>query len=84
LTDTTLADGTWVDVLRLANRSGRAVPIVVVSRLVDIEFYIKTLESGAADFIVPPISSCDLIHVVKAAIGRHHTSSFVKPHRAVA
>lgn len=70
LTDTTLADGTWADVLDLASREREAVPVIVVSRVVDIDLYLETLESGASDFIVPPLSPADLGHVVKAAMGR--------------
>ncbi len=68
LTDAALADGTWADVLNLA--SLEAVPVIVVSRLVDIDLYITTLESGASDFIVPPLSPAGLAHVVNTAIGR--------------
>ena len=68
LTDAALADGTWADVLNLA--SWRGVPVIVVSRLVDIDLYLRTLESGASDFIVPPLSPAELAHVVKTTIGR--------------
>src|SRR5271166_4759514 len=68
LTDAALADGTWADVLNLASLG--AVPVIVVSRLVDIDLYLRTLESGASDFIVPPLSPAELAHVVKTAIER--------------
>ncbi len=70
LTATTLADGTWADVLNLASMHGRAIPLIVVSRFVDIGLYLTTLESGASDFIVPPFSSADLAYVVHAAIAK--------------
>jgi len=84
LTDTALADGTWADVLNLASRDGGAIPVIVVSRLVDIQLYLKTLESGAADFIVPPISSGDLAHVLKAAMGRRAPDPLGHAHRRAA
>lgn len=62
-TDTTLPDGTWVDVLRLA--AGHSVPVIVVSRLVDLELYAASLERGAFDFIVPPFVGADLAHLVR-------------------
>jgi DNA-binding NtrC family response regulator len=37
LTATTLADGAWADVLDLAGLHGRAIPVIVVSRVVDIQ-----------------------------------------------
>ena len=64
-TDTTLSDGTWVDVLGLAAR--HMVPVIVVSRLVDHELYIQSLERGAFDFVVPPFVSADLAHIVRCA-----------------
>ena len=36
-TATTLADGTWADVRNLASMHGRAIPVIVVSRVVDID-----------------------------------------------
>jgi DNA-binding NtrC family response regulator len=70
LTATALADGTWADVLNLANMHGTAIPVIVVSRLVDVDLYLKTLESGASDFIVPPFSPPDLAYVVNTAIAK--------------
>jgi DNA-binding NtrC family response regulator len=64
-TDTILPDGTWADVLTFAAR--RLVPVVVVSRLVDVRLYIETLERGAFDFIVPPFPTTDLAHIVNRA-----------------
>jgi len=64
-TATTLPDGTWVDVLRLAAR--HLVPVIVVSRLVDFELYADSLERGALDFIVPPFVGADLAHIVRCA-----------------
>ena len=70
-TDTTLSDGTWADVLGLAAR--HEVPVIVVSRLVDHELYIQSLERGAFDFMVPPFVSADLAHIVKCAAWNRST-----------
>lgn len=68
--DTTLPDGTWTDVVSLAAEQKRRVPVVVVSRVVDINLYITALEKGAYDFIVPPFYHQDVLHVLKcAAVG---------------
>jgi DNA-binding NtrC family response regulator len=64
-TDTTLPDGTWMDVLRLAAQ--HLVPVIVVSRLVDLALYVDCLERGALDFIVPPFVGADLAHIVRCA-----------------
>ncbi len=65
--DTDLPDGTWMDVLALAKRAHQRVPVVVVSRVVDVNLYITTLESGASDFIVPPFYRQDISHVLQCA-----------------
>jgi FixJ family two-component response regulator len=66
-TDPGLADGTWEDVVGFAARARR--PVIVVSPLVDIKLYVATIERGAVDFIVPPISFSDLAYVVQGATG---------------
>ena len=66
-TDTTLADGTWADVTALAAKATMAVDVIVVSRLVDTRLYIETIETGAFDFIVPPLATTDLSYVVRCA-----------------
>jgi DNA-binding NtrC family response regulator len=75
LTATTLADGTWADVLILASLPGKAIPVIVVSRVVDVDLYLRTLESGASDFIVPPFSAADLGYLVHTAIAKSRAAS---------
>jgi DNA-binding NtrC family response regulator len=65
--DTSLPDGTWADVLALATEGERQVPVIVVSRVVDINLYINALEKGASDFVVPPFYSKDISHVLSCA-----------------
>jgi FixJ family two-component response regulator len=43
-------------------------PVVVVSRLVDLDLYLDVLESGASDFIVPPFQASDVAYVVSGAL----------------
>lgn len=65
-TDTDLSDGTWSDILRLADM--RDVPVIVVSRFVDLPLYLEVLESGAADYIVPPFRDADVLYVLEGAL----------------
>lgn len=67
-TGVSLADGTWADVLSAAKAAPRPVPVIVVSRDVDIRLYLDALESGAHDFLVPRGSSSDLAHIIRMAI----------------
>ena len=64
-TDPGLADGTWEDVVGFAARARR--PVIVVSPLVDIKLYAATIERGAVDFVVTPISFSDLAYVIESA-----------------
>lgn len=39
----------------------------MVAPFVDVKFYVQTIERGAFDFIVPPFSGPELIHVLRVA-----------------
>jgi DNA-binding NtrC family response regulator len=70
LTDVAVADGTWRDVIRLAEKRGRKLPVIVISRVVNMRLYLDTQDCGAADFIVPPIGSRDLAYTLTTAMHR--------------
>jgi len=78
--DAALSDGSWPEVLNLANHAPRPVPVIVVSRTVNIDLYINALEKGAADFIVPPFYRQDIDHVLCCA-ARKGPGSFDCPDR---
>lgn len=65
--DTTLPDGTWRDVVGLAEKASVPVDVIVVARLVDVRLYIEVIESGAFDFMIPPFAACDVAHVIRCA-----------------
>lgn len=64
-TETQLADGTWTDILHLAARALAPLSVIVVSPVVDVELYIRTIELGAFDFLVPPFRPEEVGHVVR-------------------
>jgi DNA-binding NtrC family response regulator len=68
--DAALPDGTWADILASAGAGTRQVPVIVVSRVVDVNLYINALDMGASDFIVPPFYHHDISHVVRCAVGK--------------
>ncbi len=70
LTDISLPDGTWADVVNAASTGPANAAVIVVSRLVDMNLYCEVLESGAHDFIVPPLSFSDLAHIIEVAIAK--------------
>src|SRR2546427_366478 len=63
-TDSTLPDGTWADIVSLADQCPRPLQVVVVSPELDVDLYVKVLDGGAFDFIVPPFAGADLLHIV--------------------
>jgi DNA-binding NtrC family response regulator len=67
-TDTQLPDGTWADILAMAEKAKRPVNVIVVARLVNTRFYVEAIETGAFDFIAPPFNATDLAYVVRTAV----------------
>lgn len=68
LADTQLPDGSWEDVVSLATMAPVPVNVIVVSEVVDITLYLETIQRGAFDFIVSPMSLPDFTHVVRSAV----------------
>ena len=66
-TDAQLPDGTWADILTLAEKAALPVNVIVVARVVDTRFYVETIEAGAFDFIAPPFNATDLAYVLRVA-----------------
>ena len=66
-TDTKLPDGTWADVVDMAESAASPVNVIVVGSNKDIKFYISALERGAYDFVLPPFERQALDYVVHSA-----------------
>jgi DNA-binding NtrC family response regulator len=66
-TDVQLTDGNWSDVISLAARCRLPVNVIVVSRQVDVRFYVEAIERGAFDFMTPPFEVSDATHVIRSA-----------------
>jgi len=67
-TEASLPDGNWADVVKLSLEALKPVKVIVVSRLIDIKLYVETMVGGAFDFIVPPMASNELAHVLACAV----------------
>lgn len=81
---TALDDGTWADVLFLAAKAAKPVPVIVVSRNENIKLHITALEKGAADFIVPPFGEPEIAYVLRCATGSEARSAGRHPWAKVA
>lgn len=67
-TDTSLPDGSWADIVDLAQRGGAPVSVVVVGSNQDTKLYLSALERGAFDFVLPPFETHALNFVVYSAL----------------
>jgi DNA-binding NtrC family response regulator len=67
-THTELPDGSWAETVNFAARIRRPVPVIVVSSTLDRSLCLDSLETGAAEFIVPPFRDADLAYVVEGAL----------------
>jgi len=68
LVDPRLPDGSWEDIIVSAAAAPSHVNVIVVSDVVDMALYLESVQRGAFDFIVPPISMPDFTHVVRSAV----------------
>jgi len=66
-TDTVLPDGSWTDVIELAENASSPVNVIVVGTIKDINFYLTALERGAFDFVLPPFERDSLDFIVQSA-----------------
>jgi two-component system, response regulator, stage 0 sporulation protein F len=79
VTDASLPDGDWADVLRATRTCTSSPPLIVVSRLADIQLYLDVMESGAYDFVVPPLASAEMAYVVSGALLKRSDQGPGKP-----
>ncbi|MBI4166935.1 MAG: response regulator [Acidobacteria bacterium] len=68
ITDTRLQDGTWVDVINLAEKAAVPTNVIVVGSHDDTKLYITAMQNGAFDFILPPFEVKSVAHVLRVAV----------------
>ena len=68
LVDPRLPDGSWEDVIVSAAAAPSHANVIVVSDVVDMSLYLESVQRGAFDFIVPPMSIPDFTYVVRTAV----------------
>jgi ActR/RegA family two-component response regulator len=67
-TGTSFSDGTWRDVLAMAQATDPPSAVVLVTRLDEIGMYLDAMAEGACDYIVPPFAEADVAHIVRSAL----------------
>jgi two-component system response regulator HydG len=65
-TDTRLPDGSWTDLVDMAEKFDSPVNVIVVSTTEDVQLYISALQRGAFDFVLPPFERQGLEFVVRS------------------
>lgn len=64
---------------------GSALPIIFLTRHLDIPTTVRTIKAGAVDFLIKPVSSGQLLQAVGTAIAHHdatHSLNAVRSHIA--
>ncbi len=62
-----LADGSWSDIVKVAEEAPFPLKVIVVGTTPNIEQYLSVMERGAFDFVVPPFEREPLGFVVRSA-----------------
>lgn len=68
ITDVTLPDGNWVDVLRLTVETSRSPGILVHSNVINDRLWSEVLWRGAYDMLIAPYSSKDGCEIIESAL----------------
>jgi DNA-binding NtrC family response regulator len=63
-----LPDGDFRDVTRVASRTGRSAPLVILSRRADWDAYLGALRAGAFDSIACPPDFAETERVLQSAL----------------
>ena len=67
LTDLTLPDGSWFDVLSRVDDAKADAKVVVCARLADERLWSQVLEAGAYDMLVEPYQQDEVRRILDAA-----------------
>ena len=60
------------------NELGSTLPVIFLTGHPDVRTTVKTVKAGAADFLVKPVSSDQLIEVIERAIAHHEVTRGLK------
>jgi len=70
LTEASLPDGTWEDVVEVVGRIRRGVAVVVTDLLADARFWVDVLDVGAYDLLAKPFCCGEVQRVLANAVDR--------------
>lgn len=70
LTEANLPDGTWRDVLELAQKTKPASEVIVTDASADARFWAEALNLGAYDLIAQPFATAEVQRILSNACSR--------------
>ncbi len=62
-----VSDGSWVDIINLAERVDTPPNVIVVGIATDVKDHSSVVERGAFGFVIPPFEPAGLAEVVRSA-----------------
>ncbi len=68
----TAEPGIYEGLLNLLREHGRQVPVVVVSRLPEVEKWLDAMDAGAADYCAPPFETRSIRSIVETTVKYPH------------
>jgi DNA-binding NtrC family response regulator len=81
--DSSLADGSWVSVLNMAEAADVPLSLIVVGGTPNTRHYLSVMEHGAYDLVAPPFEHEALSFVVQsAALNAHRRRQAMAPSAA--
>ncbi|MGA2983931.1 MAG: response regulator [Terriglobia bacterium] len=83
-TESSLEDGSWVNILNTAEASNVPLSVIVVGAVPDTRHYVSVMERGAFDFVAPPFEHGPLNFVIRSAALDAHRRRQALAHAVVA
>jgi len=71
-TGKSLADGSWMSILNIADSADVPLSVIVVAAYPDTRLYVSVMEQGAFDFVAPPFEHEALSFVTRSAALHAH------------
>jgi DNA-binding NtrC family response regulator len=76
LTEAALPDGTWLEVLHLANQSSPPLKVIVTDRLADARLWSEALNLGAYDLLAQPFYEPEVRRIFSFVCSRPNYESY--------
>jgi len=78
LLDYRLPDGTGMDILNTMQANGLQLPVIIMTSFHDIRTAVKSIRSGAYDYITKPVNPDELLMLIHEALGKTEKKEEIK------